>query len=85
MTGYGTQQPRPAEPLHRRFLAALAACVAVALALAAPWGAAVAAPGETLATAKSEDYFLYTHNGSTYWIGPIGYDSAGGQIGRAHV
>lgn len=79
MTAYGTQQPRPAEPLHRRFLAALAACVAVALALAAPWGAAVAAPGETLATAKSEDYFLYTHNGSTYWIGPIGYDSAGGR------
>lgn len=79
MTAYGTQQPRPAEPLHRRFLAALAACVAVALALAAPWSAAVAAPGETLATAKSEDYFLYTHNGSTYWIGPIGYDSAGGR------
>ncbi len=35
----------------------------------------MAAPGEILTTAKSQDYFMYTHNGGTYWMGPVGYDS----------
>ena len=42
--------------------------------MAAPLGA-VAVPGEILTAAKSQDYFMYVHNGGTYWMGPVGYDS----------
>lgn len=83
MTAYGLQQPtameHPGGRLLRRLLTAVAACVAMALAVVAPLGAAVAAPGEMLTSAKSEDYLTYVHNGGTYWLGAIGYDSTGGR------
>lgn len=83
MTAYGTQQPRMTQRLRRRLYrrlrsgsrAAMAACMAAVLAVAAPLVAVAAVPGEILTAAKSQDYFMYTHNGGTYWMGPVGYDS----------
>lgn len=74
MMAYGTQQPRIPQRLRSGLRAALAACVAAVLAVAAPLGA-MAVPGEILTAAKSQDYFMYVHNGGTYWMGPVGYDS----------
>lgn len=79
MTAYGDKRPGMAERsggrLRGGFLAALAACVGLMAAVLMPLCAAAAATGETLVSARGQDYFVYLHNGHTYWIGAIGYDS----------